>query len=610
MHDKLKVIRNNSPVKKSPKKQRNRFFSEMAERKPVLLLIFCACAFLIYGQCLQFSIGKLDEDYLITGNLNILLDFANLKLAFLRDAFLSKTGMPFYRPFQTVSFMIDAHMSNGNGWSFYFTNILLHAATSSALFYFLTLIGKNVRTALLLTLLFLCSPLFVHAIAWLPARGDLLAGLTSLLSLIFFAKLVTAGKFRFVLLTLISFFFAMFSKEIAVSVPVLCYFLYLYFKNEKTVKSRVLITYAGFILVGLFYFFMRFSVVTWTTSSAEFGLMPFFHNLRTLPEFLAKFIIPVKLSPMPGFGLFNTVTGIILIFGLTVFFLRFGKKPYNVELFAVAWFLLFAIPGVMYSHRIGSAAYDYLEHRSYLPMAGIIIMLFVIIEKIIDDRAKTGVMYALSLLVLLSGIYSYLYTENYRDPIRFYDLAISSNPSSAMAYNNRGAVKADNKDYRDAIMDYDNALKLKHDYPKAFVNKGVSLSALNEKRSAVAQYDSAIRYEPDMFQAHFNKANALYALGLYPEALGEYSRSVVLNPGYVSAYISRGSTYFQLQNYPASERDFTMAIRLSNKNELAYLNRASARFLNNNLKGACLDWEKAADLGNRNANELLNRYCK
>ncbi|MDP1621960.1 MAG: tetratricopeptide repeat protein [Bacteroidales bacterium] len=580
-------------------------------RIPLVYLLFFAVSFLIYGQALGFYLGKFDEDLLILGNLNILKDLSNLNLAFARDAFLSDKGVSFYRPLQTVTYMIDSQFFMVRGSVFYFTNILIHAATCSALFYLLSLLGKNRKAAFIFTMVFLASPLFVHAIAWAPSRGDLLIGLTGILSLVFFIKMVSTRNYKFGAFSLLSFSAAMFSKETAILIPVLIFLYYLFLeKNRRLPIPSVIILFGGFLLIILLYFYMRFQVVKLPAPPEEFGLAPFFHNLRTLPEYFAKFFIPVHLSPMSGFTTLNTVLGALLVALLVFFIFRFGQKPYTKELFGLAWFLVFVIPGVMYSHKLGSEAYDYLEHRAYLPMAGMVMLLFFIYNDVPDSKIKRNIAGYLLLFAAGLGLFSFFYTKHYENPLIFYNHTIASNPASAMALSNRGLIKAEIKDYKGAIADYEKAVAIKPDYAQAYVNKGVSLATLNDKHGAIAQYETAIRYEPELFQAHFNKANAVSDLGLFDEALKEYTRSLEIYPTYVAGYVARGITYSNLKDFVAASKDFSKAIELDNKNAVAYMNRGKIRYNDNDKTGACADWQSAAGLGNEEARELLSKYCR
>jgi len=427
--------------------------------------------------------------------------------------------------------------------------------------------------------------------------------------MVFFVKLVRTQQYKYAAFAMLAFAAAVFSKETAVLIPVVIAFFYiLMVKDRKKSLPAALIAFAGFLVVLVLYFFLRFHAVKLATPAAEFGMAPFLHNLRTLPEYIAKFFIPVHLAPMAGFTVLNTILGLIIIIMLGFFTIRYSSKPFSKELFGFGWFLVFVIPGMMYSHKLGSAAYDYLEHRAYLPMAGIMMLLLFILTGIPEGKIRSRVNSYMLLLAVALGIYSFFYAGNYENPMVFYDHAVSSNPASAMALSNRGLIRAGLKDYRGAIADYEKAVTIKPDYAQAYVNKGISLAAMNDHAGAIMQYDEAIGFDPDLFQAHFNKGNSLYSLGSYNEALREYDRAVKIYPSYVSGYTARGALFFQIKDYISAENDFSAAIKLDSSNSTAYLNRGKSRFNANNRAGARSDWIKASNLGDPEARELLDKY--
>ena len=580
-------------------------------RPPVVYLLFCLLIFLIYGKVLGSYLGKFDEDILILGNLTMLKNLSNIPLAFTNDVFFSANHVSFYRPVQTLSYMIDAQFFFGRGSVFYFTNMLLHAAACSTLFYLLTLMGKDRKAALVFTLLFLATPLFVHAIAWAPSRGDLLIGLCGLLTLTFFIKLLDTRSYKYGVLMLAAFFVAMFSKETAIVIPLLIALYYLMVRKEQKLPLPFLVFFAsGLLLIMASYLLVRSQVIRTPLSAGGVGGAALLHNLPVLPEYVAKFFIPVALAPMPAFTMVNTLTGLLLLAGLAGGYLWFSPKPGFRVLYGFVWFLLFALPGLMYSHTLGSAAYDYLEHRAYLPMAGIIMALFFIYSDIPAGNVKNRVVLSVATLACILGVYSFVYAGNYENPMVFYNHTVAANPASALALNNRGLIRAENRDFRGAVGDYDLAITVKHDYAQAFVNKGIALAALGDRPGAVVQYKAAIAIDPVLFQAHFNLANVQYESGGYADAVRGYTTALALNPGYLPGFVARASSYVKMNHYAEAELDFTRALQLDGGNATVLLNRGKVRYLGNNKKGACDDWAAAAGLGNADAGKLLSDYCK
>src|ERR1035437_6030666 len=137
---------------------------------------------------INYDYTKLDDTTIITNNYGFLSDFKNVLKTFEKDNFLSKEGKGYYRPVQTISFMIDAHISEDKPQAYHFFNLFYHILTVISLFFLLKLFGIKNNVSLLLSLLFAVHPLFTDAISWIAGRGDILAGLFGTLSIILFIK--------------------------------------------------------------------------------------------------------------------------------------------------------------------------------------------------------------------------------------------------------------------------------------------------------------------------------------------------------------------------------------------------------------------------------------
>jgi tetratricopeptide (TPR) repeat protein len=598
--------------KKKPGKEKPQVsFLESISVTPYAYLVFAALILFLYWPVFSFIPGKLDENNIIFANLEFLKNFANLKQVVLRDAFMSEQGATFYRPLQNISFMIDAHLSGSDGWGYYLMNMFIHFITCSLLYYLLRLFVDHPRNAFLVTLLFAVNPLFVQAIAWAPSRGDLLIGMFGLLAMISLFRYMQSGKISFLAIHLLSFALAMFSKETAVLFPVAFLFFYFFSGKERTTGIRGLIVpVLGYFVVIGFYLYLRGMVVKIGSSPEQFGVIPLLHNLRSGFEYLGKFFLPVSLSPMPGYTTLNTVIGVVVSAGLGFLIYRNRKGNPLLLLAGVGWYLLFLIPGMISSNEYGSAAYDYLEHRAYLPLFGIILVLFLIFSSSQNQRYNKNIPGIILVVVLIFGVYTRVYLRNYKDPVAFYELATKTNPLSAVAFYNRGSLKYTNQDNEGAIADYERALKIKSDYAEAYVNRGICRFAINDTIGAMEDFDLGIKYKNSLFQAHYNKANALTILGLYPESLKEYDIAVKLAPSNAEAYLSRGGTFYMIKNFEGALADFSKTLELDKNNATAYYARGKTYFMTRRNKEACRDWKKAKELGIQEAEAYLQAFCK
>src|SRR5204863_5366038 len=136
--------------------------------------LFIALAVLaVYSWALGFNFLGLDDVEILKHRYYIIGDLSKIKLAFTTDAFLGTNGS-FYRPLQTISFMLDALVGGPKPFIYHLTNLLLHIASSLCVFWLLLTLGYQRLFSLLLALVFALHPMLVPIVAWLPTRGDLL----------------------------------------------------------------------------------------------------------------------------------------------------------------------------------------------------------------------------------------------------------------------------------------------------------------------------------------------------------------------------------------------------------------------------------------------------
>src|ERR1035437_872203 len=170
-----------------------------------LIIAFCIPV-LLYVQTIAFELTQFDDKTIIIGNRSFLSHWGNVFQALLKDAFLLEKGS-FYRPLQTISFMIDMQISGEKMWMFHCSNILIFGLISCFLFLVLRSIAIPTRLALFGTIIYCVHPLFISSVAWIPARGDLLLTLFSLLSFYSLLLYIQQNKERLLVFHCLTFVF-------------------------------------------------------------------------------------------------------------------------------------------------------------------------------------------------------------------------------------------------------------------------------------------------------------------------------------------------------------------------------------------------------------------
>ena len=106
--------------------------------------------------------------------------------------------------------------------------------------------------------------------------------------------------------------------------------------------------------------------------------------------------------------------------------------------------------------------------------------------------------------------------------IKFYNVAIESNPALYLAYYNLGNAYREKEMLSDAILYYSKAIDAKKDFPDAYYNIGVVYEHLFDFENALQNYEYALKYEPNHIYAHWNKSLLLLLNGDYKNGFEEF----------------------------------------------------------------------------------------
>jgi tetratricopeptide (TPR) repeat protein len=507
------------------------------KNKNLFIIIAFAVPVILYLQTLSFGFTCFDDNEIIINNSEFFSDFKNILKVFRMDAFVEETGF-FYRPLQTLSYMVDMHLSGKNSaWMYHFSNTILLGLIAVSLYLLLIRFLIPPKLALSSALIYCAHPLFVSSVAWIPARGDLLLSLFSLLSFLFFIKYLQENKFKYLFIHWIGFFIALFCKETAVILPLLFIIYYFSFSSRKRFEKKYLWIISLYLITVISWFLIRSEAIgsflnqndelVINNQENKVGIKSFQSNLPTLPESLATFFIPFDIDPLPSFSLYKTLIGLIIIaLIIAVFFLN-NERPKKEKIFCLSWFLLFSIPTMIFKN----AAIDYLNHRFFLPLMGILLFVLFILPKKWFENGDIKRPWVLVALLLFLCFFTFSYSRSYADPITFYNSAISKNPGCIVAYNNRGAV---------------------------YHNKGLLDKAIED-------YTKAIELEPDYATAFKGRGNAYFKKRMYDKAVADYSKVIDLKAGDADTFNNRGASYANQGIFDKACPDFKIADKLGSR---------------------------------------------
>ncbi len=255
------------------------------------------------------------------------------------------------------------------------------------------------------------------------------------------------------------------------------------------------------------------------------------------------------------------------------------------KLFFLAWFVILVSPTMLFRHEL----IEYLDHRFLLPLTGILLFLLICIPPRWWNLIKNKMGWIMIGFVLVASVITYNKTLAYANPMSFYNAAVSLNPKSALAYNNRGSEKNTRGDYTSAIKDFDAAIAIYPEYEKAYTNRGFSKSSAGDKTGAIRDLDFALQLNNAAIDPYYYRGNAYLGLGKFQEAINDFDKFIALRPTNAEAYNYKGMAVGSMGNVPESIVNFDKAIALKPNYIEAYGNRFVARFYTKDYAGAIAD---------------------
>jgi hypothetical protein len=540
---------------------------------PLIIILFSV---LLYARTMKYQYVKMDDTDLIVENEVFIKHLKNIPQAFKQSCFEIPGHLTdnksYYRPILMVSFMIDAQLHGVRSASTYhFFNLLYHILACLLLYYLLKKLSGNAGLSLLLALLFAVHPVNVHAVAWIPGRNDLLLAIFTLLSFIGLINYHKSSKDEYLVLHLVSFALAVFTKESGVLLLVLYpLFMWLWMGDISLFKKKIILplTYA---VITIAWFFARSGVMK---GHEEIGsgaslINVVWQNIPYMFLYIGKVLLPFNLNVMPGVNTEAIVLGCIslLVLAILFYYIRDRRKM----LFCLVWYFIFLAPTLLVPEL---PAY---EHRDYLPLIGLLI-------GITQVSFLSGyTLKANKLTYICIAIAAVFFTISvsrlpvFADRFAFWTDGTEDTPFAASACVNVGQL------YQE-IYDHDqdwNALQQAGHWTKKALgedsatlrgnnNYGAYLYLTGHKDEAAVYFQKEIKFHPTNTDAYKN-------MGIYFKEKGEPAKSVFywkklisLNRYYLTAYEDLANYYKQTGDMQQAQQYATKGQQLANESEKQY----------------------------------------
>lgn len=577
----------------------------------ILPLIIVFISALLYLNTLSNTFVY-DDAYVITENYFI-KSWGNLPKLFTKD-YLPLSGELSYRPIVTLTYFFDYAIWRLNPLGYHLTNIILHTINVFLFYTFVKGISKSLTIAVLSALLFLSHPLLTETVNAVCYREDILASIFFLLAFIYFIKiripfsgtgnLTQRTPIRCIpsyITSCASYCLALFSKEMAITLPFLLVLFDLLYPRQSESKAsstipsltkvrRWILFYSGYIVVTGFYLFIRFVAFKNTFKTIDVYPTNIYTMTKVVASYLKLLFIPLNLNAdyyipdIRGISL-SFILSSLFIASACIIIMRLYKKNKLMTFFG-AWFFITLLPvlGIVPIGNIMAERYLYLPIAGFCGIAGSIAInsVFrkkgVIIVGIIILSMQIGVIWRNGVWQNDTTLWFYTYQRE---------------PNSARACSNLGNTYFKNNLYEDAIRMYKKSLTLPYSYPFIHFNLGATYEKVGLADKAIEEYKASISRNNDNTLA-FNNLGTIYdKQGLYDLAIEAYNNALTNNPYFPLTHNNLGNTYEHIGNAEKAMAEYTAALKIDNNYADAH-NNLGAMYLKNGILDKAIDELKKA----------------
>ncbi len=483
------------------------------------------------------------------------------------------------------SFSLNYAFGKLNPFGYHLFNITCHLF-SSLLVYALVLLTfqtpalnksslKDYRRLLGLSssLLFLVHPIQTQAVNYIWQRVTSLASFFYLASVVLYVRARLHKNSAIYLGSLLTTLLGMFTKEIAVTIPItLSLYEFSFFGPLKERARQRLLWLLPFLLTLLVIPFtlLRSNQVTlrlmkspsltapaaegrtlpealssMTRWSSPSGQLPRREYLLTqvnvLRTYLRLLLFPVHQNLDYDYPLSRHVTepktlfSLLLLIALLILALKAFQR-HRLVAFGIFWFLttlsiesLVVLPDVIF------------EHRLYLPMVGYALFLPNALFLLLKDTRRFISVF--SLIVLIFSIATYRRNNVWREEIPLWQDVIQKSPKRARPHVNLGVAYGKRGEYDKEIAYCLKAIELNPNYPKSYSNLGIAYGQKGEYDKAIEYTQKTLQLEPESAKAYNNLGVAYGKKGDSDKEILCCLKAIELDPYYAQAYNNLGVAY-------------------------------------------------------------------
>jgi protein O-mannosyl-transferase len=607
------------------------------------IVILVAVQIVVYSPTLQYEFLKYDDDAYVYENPNIkILNVESVAWLFAK---------PYYRSYTPLTFLthaVDYKLWGDHPWGHHLGNLVLHTLNTISVFLLGLMLFKAARAhdpgqqggampegtqpsdlaiaigAFMAAGLFSLHPMRAESVSWVSDRKDLLLTFFVLPTCMAYVKYAglrgTPKALRWYLAAIVLFVFALFSKSIAVVVPLIFILLdlLLFRRDLRTEWKTLLLEKIPFLLLSGTFTFIAFASLGKSQephiishlSAFQRVLLPFY----SVVFYPVKILWPAHLTPMYD-AVDSSIMFLATIAFVAITILTFKAAQKGRPYWLLAW-CCYALAIAPTTTGSGAGIQPWADRYSYLP--SVCIMLFAGSGMVWLWRrgsskgtlALAGITALALALLVTSTALSMRQLPIWRNGESLWKQAMTESPALPMPYANLGVVLEDKGQPDAAIVQYRKALDLVPGYADALYNIGVAYETKAQPDSAEYYYIRAIAADTLYDDAFINLGNMYVRTGKLDKAIELFQHAVRIKPADPDPYYNMGIAYYTKGDIEKALDNFQNALKCSPSYAKAFYN-IGAIYLSYGASDPAMEcFKKAARLGLPEAQQVLKAKGK
>lgn len=592
-----------SKIKKNIKPTAKNDFFDYKKYKWLVLLGIFTMSFLLYANTLSHEYA-VDDMIVTTDNPLVQKGFDGIGELLTHGYFFANTGRndESYRPLSMVMIAIETEFFGLNPSVNHFFNVLFYSLTSVLLFLLLKLVFRreNIAIPLAITILFLSHPIHTEVVANVKSRDEIMQLFFSITTLLLLLSSIFSEKNKVLQLvgSVLSYFLALMSKEIAITflavIPLL-----LYFFSDLKIKKILLYT-SPFFAMFFVYMLLRISIleniaidkeitVYQNTLFGTSGIGEFLATNMTIHlKYLQLLIFPHPLSwdysfnQIPIVDFFNAKAIFsVLIFSMLGAYAVYGLIKKNPISFSIFYYLITISVVSNFVVKIAATMGERFIYTASLGFAIFIVLVFAEIFKRIKTSEFNKTLAVFTLIGIVTLLFSYktvMRNKDWKNNFTIYEAGVKASPNSArthIALADTYRIKfAESKTeiekivfWQKAVDGYEKALQIYPENPTTYYSYGYLYYISGEKDKALEKFLKGTSYDSTHVDM-LNYLGIIYTEKQNFENGEEYFLKVLdYKPDYIHALNNLAFVYTQKKQYEKSIELYKKVIELGKATE-------------------------------------------